>query len=51
MWLFLTNLVVNKNVKSKMKFCRQPVSQNVGPFEVLPNFFFTRKESMGDYYF
>ena len=37
----LTNLVVNKNIKSKREFCRQSVSLYFNLFDVFPNLPFT----------
>ena len=50
MGLFLTNLVVNKNIESKIKFDRQSVHNILRLFDVLPNFPFTTSETFGDYY-
>ena len=38
-WLFLTKLVVNKNIKSKTKFCRQSVSYYFETFQCFTKFF------------
>ena len=46
----LTNLEVNKDVKSRRNSAENHFHNILGPFGVLPNFPFFTSETMGDYY-
>ena len=50
MTVFSTNLVVNKNIKSKRKFSDNQFHNGVRLFNALPTFAFSAGEIMGDKY-
>ena len=50
MWLLLTNLAVDKSIKSKKSFADNQFHNISRPFDVLPNFAVTTSEMIGDYY-
>ena len=46
-WLFLANLIVNKNIKSERIFCRHSVSSYFETFQCFTKFSFPHKRNDG----